>query len=75
MPERHFPSGAAQTRIVSVAGFAGFPGICPTFQTDNLRRHFRVRVSHGQPRSRSRMIHCACVISVLARHLVTAQTK
>jgi hypothetical protein len=30
---------------------AGFLEICATFQEDNLRRHFRVRVLHGQPRS------------------------
>jgi hypothetical protein len=30
----------------------GFPQIRATFQRDNLRQHFRVRVSHGQPRSR-----------------------
>src|SRR5260370_18328930 len=30
---------------------AGFPQICAIFQRDNLRRHFRVRVLHGQPRS------------------------
>jgi hypothetical protein len=31
---------------------AGFPQICATFQRDNLRRHFSVRVLHAQPGSR-----------------------
>jgi len=31
------------------------PQICAPFQRDNLRRHFWVRVSHTQPRSRSRI--------------------
>ena len=48
---RHCSSNAK-----SLAGqnSAGFLQISADFQKDNLRRHFWVRISHAQPRSRSR---------------------
>jgi hypothetical protein len=39
-PERHFPSGAAQTNSLGSWNSAGSPQICAIFQRDNLRRHF-----------------------------------
>ena len=47
-PELRIPGAAAQTRVLSMAGIRlGFLGIRASFQRDNLRRHFGVRVLHG----------------------------
>jgi hypothetical protein len=44
-------------RPQALAALAAILGICASFQGDNLRRHFTVRVSHAQPRSRVSMGH------------------
>src|SRR6516165_9384730 len=52
-PELRIAGAAAQTRVVSLAGIRlGILGIRASFQRDNLRRHFGVRISHAQPGSR-----------------------
>src|SRR6266436_3794641 len=53
-----YPQGrSANANSLRSQNSAGFPQICAIFQRDNLRRHFRVRVLHGQPRSRVSVAH------------------
>src|SRR5262249_10864504 len=61
-PELIIPGAAAQTRVVSMAGIRlGSWESAPAFKGIICRRHFGVRISHAQPRSRVSVGHVRSV--------------
>ena len=68
-PELRIHGAAAQTRVVSMAGIRFGSWIRASFQRDNLRRHFGVRILHAQPASpvSLRYVRCAKICATFPR--------